>query len=216
MTYLQIVNKVLRLMREDEILSVASPGDVVATLVCDFVNDAKRTVEDAHTWSNLRGTADITTVDGTSVYDLGTVDRPFLIEYIMKDGTELTQLSRRDMSARAGRSGSYKAEPTHYSEEGINPSTKLPRVRLWNTPDGAYTFTAYGYQPQADLSADADVLLIPTQPVLYLALALAARERGEVGGQTAAELFAVAGRYLSDAIALDASKNELENIWTAV
>ena len=74
----------------------------------------------------------------------------------------------------------------------------------------------YGYQRQADLSADSDILYVPAQPVLYMALALAARERGEVGGQTAAELFGVAASYLSEAIALDASRNNLENIWTAV
>jgi hypothetical protein len=45
---------------------------------------------------------------------------------------------------------------------------------------------------------------------------MAARERGEVGGQTAAELFALANVYLSDAIAWDASLNDLDNIWATV
>jgi hypothetical protein len=45
---------------------------------------------------------------------------------------------------------------------------------------------------------------------------MAARERGEVGGQTATELFSLAGVYLSDAIAHDAALNDLDNIWTTV
>ena len=59
-------------------------------------------------------------------------------------------------------------------------------------------------------------MLVPGKPVVYTALAMAARERGEVGGQTAAELFALAGTYLSDAIAWDSSLNDLDNIWMTV
>jgi hypothetical protein len=48
---------------------------------------------------------------------------------------------------------------------------------------------------------------------MYLAYALAVRERGEVGGQTAGEIFQMAAGYLSDAIARDAELNYLDDIW---
>ena len=65
----------------------------------------------------------------------------------------------------------------------------------------------------ADLSADGDALLVPSMPVTHLAIALLARERGETGGTSAPEYFAIADRYLSDAIALDAQKHPEEVIF---
>ena len=41
-------------------------------------------------------------------------------------------------------------------------------------------------------------------------------ERGEVGGQTAAEIFQMANQFLMDAIALDSSLTDLDNVWMTV
>ena len=68
----------------------------------------------------------------------------------------------------------------------------------------------------ADLEADTDKMFIPSSPVIQLATALGARERGETGGTSASELFSLAGRTLSDAVALDAAKHPEETIWTTV
>jgi hypothetical protein len=59
MTYLNIVNNVLRRMREDEVTSVSS--STYSKMVGDFVNDAKRIIEDSWDWSALRTTLTITT-----------------------------------------------------------------------------------------------------------------------------------------------------------
>lgn len=59
-------------------------------------------------------------------------------------------------------------------------------------------------------------MLIPTLPIIHLATAFAARERGETGGAAAAELFGIADKSLSDAIALDTSKHPEELIYQAV
>ena len=53
-------------------------------------------------------------------------------------------------------------------------------------------------------------------PIVHLAYAYAARERGETGGRTAGELLSNAQLYLSDAIALDSAKNPEELIYRAV
>ena len=63
---------------------------------------------------------------------------------------------------------------------------------------------------QADLSANTDSLLVPAMPVVHLAVALLARERGETGGTSAAEYFQIAEKFLSDAIAIDAAKHPEE------
>ena len=61
---------------------------------------------------------------------------------------------------------------------------------------------------QADLSTDTDALLVPAMPVVHLAVALLARERGETGGTSTAEYFAIADKFLSDAIAIDAANTQ--------
>ena len=65
----------------------------------------------------------------------------------------------------------------------------------------------------ADLSANDDTMNIPAMPVIHLAIALLARERGETGGTSAPEYFSIADKYLSDAIALDAQKHPEEVIF---
>ena len=59
MTYLNIVNNVLRRLREDEVTSVQD--STYSKMAGDFVNDAKRIVEDSWDWSALRTTLTITT-----------------------------------------------------------------------------------------------------------------------------------------------------------
>ena len=83
-------------------------------------------------------------------------------------------------------------------------------------PDQAYEIEILGHRVLSDLKSDDDEARLPAQPILYYALALAARERGEVGGQTAQELFSMAQQYISDAIALDANLSPTEKIWVAV
>ena len=75
------------------------------------------------------------------------------------------------------------------------------------------TLFAYGFAHQDRLKDDSDTFLIPEDPVLYYALAYAARERGEAGGASSVELFALAKQYLSDAISWDANNSHLEYIW---
>ena len=59
MTYLELVNNVLRRMREDEVSTVAE--NTYSKMVGDFVNDAKNIVEAAWDWSGLRTTLTVTT-----------------------------------------------------------------------------------------------------------------------------------------------------------
>ena len=68
MTYLNLVNNVLRRLREEEVASVQS--NTYSKMVGDFVNDAKRIVEDSWDWSALRTTLTITTTDDIFNYVL--------------------------------------------------------------------------------------------------------------------------------------------------
>ncbi|MDG1314632.1 MAG: hypothetical protein P8P29_03795 [Flavobacteriaceae bacterium] len=72
----------------------------------------------------------------------------------------------------------------------------------------------YGMAPK--LVANEDMCEIPEQVVLYYALSLASRERGEVGGMAAAEIFALSKQYLADAIARDIGNSRHEYTWETV
>ena len=49
MTYLNLVNNVLRRLREDEVTTVAA--NTYSKMASDFINDAKELVETAWDWS---------------------------------------------------------------------------------------------------------------------------------------------------------------------
>lgn len=214
MTYLEIVNKVLRLMREDAVATVVEPDDVVVDLVLEFVNDAKRYVEDAHNWNALRETFNIATVADDPLYSLTNGGKYVKIEYIHGPNKELRKVPLKQIHY-SNLNNSDTGEPRMWSVDGQDANGDA-QVRFFPTPDAVYNINAYGYKRQPDLAADADELLIPAQPVVYRALALALRERGEVGGQTATEIFGVAQQHLSDAIARDADMSHEDFVWYTV
>lgn len=215
MTYLEAVNQVLQRLREDTVTDVTGLDDPVAEMVVELVNDAKQLVENAHTWNALRFDWSIATVASDNLYSLTNAGNYGKIEYVVKDdGTELREETLYSLRKRqAGSPADNK--PKYYAVNGTDASGDI-QLQLFPQPDAVYNYTVYGFKRQAELSSASDVLLVPAKPVVYYALAMAARERGEVGGQTATELFALASAYLSDAIAWDASLNDQDNVWMTV
>ena len=219
MTYLDLVNDVLIRLREDKIDTVGVDAqtelnDPVAFMVKQFVNDAKRAVEDAHTWNALRAEWSVATVASTATYSLTGAGESAIIDVVYdSDGNELS--SAHLNKVRKDGITSAENKPRYYAVDGIDASRDV-KVRFASVPDGVYNYTFYGYTKQADLQTDTDECLVPHKPVVYLALAFAARERGEVGGQTAQELFAMAKQYLSDAIAYDAALSQEDDIWFTI
>ena len=68
MTYLEVVNNVLRRIREEEVPSVDSTTS--SKMIGDFVNDAKKIVETSWDWSALRTTVVFTTSENVFTYPL--------------------------------------------------------------------------------------------------------------------------------------------------
>lgn len=68
MTYLNLMNNVLRRLREEETTSVTSTTYV--KMVGDFINDAKKLVEESNDWSALRETIVVTTTASDNSYSL--------------------------------------------------------------------------------------------------------------------------------------------------
>jgi len=215
MTYLELVNGVLTRMREDTVTTLSGETDPVVLIVADLVNDAKRTVEDSNTWNSLRYEWDFTSVPGQKLYGLTDAGQYASIEYIFgDDGSELYEERLVDIKRKKSKGVSGNGT-MYYAANGKDINRDL-QIELFPVPTSAVEYTVGGFKRQGELKADDEQMLVPNKPVLYYALALAARERGEVGGQSSAELFQMANQFLSDAIAYDASNTELDNIWMTV
>lgn len=213
MTYLELVNGVLARLRQDEIATVVAIDDESAKLVASFVNDAKVKCENAWQWNCLRTDWELTMVPDQEEYALTDSGTYVIIDNVSNDtfGYFLDQTTPQHLKFKKFGSGPA-GKSKYFTVSGAN-SSKDVTIEVWPRPSSADTVTVTGFKNQATLALDADEMLIPYLPVLYEALALAARERGEVGGQTALEIFGMANKYLQDAIALDATLSPLDNIW---
>lgn len=212
MTYLNLVNSVLRRLREDEVTSVSN--DTYSKMVGDFVNDAKQMVESAWDWSALRTTLTVTTSANVFNYVLTGSQNKIKVLHAINDTSNLTMeyQPQKWFDEQYLINTPLSGEPQYYTFNGVN-SDGDTQIDIYPKPDAAYTLRFNSIQRNDDLSANTDDLVIPSQPVIHLAVALLARERGETGGTSAVEYFGIADKYLSDAIALDAQKHPEEVIW---
>ena len=213
MTYLKLVNAVLSRLREDTVTSVDGSGDVVVELVRDYINDAKRVVESSYNWSALSAEWEFSTAVGETSVD-STAPLGSVLDVVFdSNGNELRPLAKNEMRKRVLQ-GQQGGTPFYYSVNGSVGGNY--QLSVWPKPDSVRTYHVYGYGHTPDLAQDTDTLLVPSEPVIYLALASATRERGEVGAQSMPEMLGIAQQYLTDAIAREASNNINDNIWTMV
>jgi hypothetical protein len=212
MTYLELVNNVLTRLREPMITSVLKSEDAVVNIVKNLVNDSKRHVEMAHSWNATRNLWQFDTHLGQMSYVLDDTHGGCRISKVTVNGNAIHQW---DLQTLIHPQPNKPGTPYRYAFDGTDNEGNLS-IRLDPTPESGAIVHVLGHKVLADLQNDTDVLRLPVQPVLYYALALAARERGEVGGQTATELFGMASQYISDAIALDANLSPTEKTWAVV
>lgn len=212
MTYLQLVNSVLRRLREDEVTSVSQNS--YSKLIGEFVNDSKRTVEDAYDWTALRDTLTVSTDATAFNYTLvGSGNRMKILDVANDTSNFFLQYRTSHWMNNAFLiSDAPTGTPQFYSFNGVDANGDNG-VDLYPKPDGVYQVRFNAVLRTDDFTVDSDNMLIPSSPVVQIATALGARERGETGGTSAAELFALADRTLADAIAFDAAQHPEETIW---
>ena len=215
MTYINLVNNVLRRLREETTNNVNDT--IFNTMVGDFVNDAKQLVEEACDWSGLRSTISIQTVVGTNQYSLaGTGDNVKVFSVINDTKNTFVTYQTKDWFNNAlYLQEEISGSPSYYTFDGLD-SSQDTQVLLSPKPSTVETLRFDVTKRQPELVNNTDVLLVPSKPVIHLAVALLARERGETGGTSTAEYFSIADRYLSDAIAIDAAKHPEEMIYRTV
>ena len=212
-TYLNIVNEVLRRLREDEVSNVTQ--NTYSKMVGDFVNDAKQVVEDSHDWSALRTTVVVPTVENTTEYSLTNAGERVKIYSVINDTSNffMRYESPNWFNNAYYISGEVTGTPDSYTFSGVDTAGDT-KVRVYPKPSGVFSLRFDLIAREAELSGDADTTVLPKNAIVHNAVALLARERGETGGTTAQDYFLIADKHLSDAIALDAYKNPEEFIYT--
>lgn len=214
MTYLQLINAVLRKLREDEVTTVYETD--YSKLIGDFINDAMNAVEASWDWSSLRDTLVVNTIADQDTYSLVGfgIRGEIMSVYNVTNKVELRQQAKAyivDKQTRAPGTG----KPMYFTLNGTDSNNDANLV-VYPKPDAVYTLEANVVLRNTTLSSDADSTKLPTLPIVQLAFAYALRERGETGGQSASEQIMIAQQDLANAIALDAGNNAGELVFNVL
>jgi len=213
MTYLQIVNQVLRRMREEEVSSVIQTP--YSQMAGDFVNDAKSFVEDAWDWSCKRTEIPVVTSASVGSYALPGTDSALKIFSATNETTGSFLTYRPQMWFQARMLSPVEGAPGSFGNDGLSGTGEI-KLRLYPIPDGVYNLTVRCSVKEPEFAEDNDETLLPTRPIIHLAIAMLARERGEAGGTSVGEYFTMAERYLADAISYDANRHPEDLIWSYI
>jgi hypothetical protein len=210
MTYLEIVNRVLRRLRENEVSTVNETP--YSRLVGDFINVVKREVEDSWNWSVLRTTLTATTAADVFNYVLnGSGTRIRVLDVINDtDNVFIEQRSTRWFDQQFLIADQQKGSPLYYNFNGVTANGDS-QVDFYPIPDGVYNLRINCVVPQPELTLDTDVISVNAQLVIEGTIARAISERGEDGGYQEQEQ-----RYLNmgaDLIAIESGQRLDELVW---
>lgn len=214
MIFLDLVNDVLIRLRENEVQTINQ--NPYSKLIAKFINDGKRQVEDAYAWNCLRQTYAVNTVNNVFNYTLTNSGIRFKLEDVINDSEDFTmQLVNTTKMNDLFLTSSQKGVPQYFNFNGVD-SNNDTQVDLYPIPDGVYNIKFNVIQPQAPLANNADVMLVPAEPVIFYAYAKALAERGEDGGIQSGEAYQLYLQSLADHVSIESSRNEPDLIWEQV
>ena len=215
MTYLEMINSILRRLRERTV-STANES-TYSRLIGQLINDAKDEVEEAWDWNSLKTTLTATTSSGVFSYNLTDSGQNGTIVNVLNDTSNvfMRYASNNDFDNWYLNMTPVSGSPVYYNINGVD-SNGDSIIDIYPKPDGVYNIRVNMVIRSGDLSADTDKPVIPTRPIEMLAYAKAVEERGEDGGQSATSAYNNAARVLSDAIARDAQFTPEDLIYAAV
>ena len=214
-TYLDVVNNVLRRLREPTVTSVNDTD--YSAMVGVLVNDAKREVEDAYDWNALSDTLTAVTEADVFNYVLVGSRTRFRVIDVLNDTKdfELKYAPTSWMNRQYLIADTQTGEPTYYNFNGVDANGDT-QVDLYPIPDGVYNLRFNLTIPQADLSEDNERVLVPDHLVAMLAYSKAIAERGEDSGVLSSEAYQMYRLALSDAVAIERNHYKEETIWESV
>lgn len=214
MNYLNLVNAVLKRLREDEVSSVND--STYSKLIGSYVNDSKQEVENAYSWNALTSTIVATTVPNVFNYALTGSGHRFEVldvwndyDKVFIDNTPVSKMTQLLLT-----SSPQKGSPTLYAFNGQSSNGDV-QVDLYPIPNAAYNIYFNVVAPQADLVANTDEMLVPSQPVVLGAYARALAERGEDAGIGSGDAYSLYLKVLADTIALESQRYIEETNWIA-
>jgi hypothetical protein len=214
MTYLEAVNDVLVRLREQEVTAVTD--NAYSKLIGKFINDAKRQVEDAYNWNALTETLTVTTANQVFNYVLTGIGQRFRVMDVInqeKDwflNNETTSRMNELFLNETFRYGS----PDRYNFNGVDVNGDT-QVDLYPVPDGVYNIYFNVIKPSDKLTLSADIIKVPSEPVIFLAYAKALVERGEDNGVMSNEAYQLFKESLADHISAEANRYPDEITWVA-
>ena len=215
MTYLELVNECLTRLRENTVTTVGQ--SIYSRLIALYVNDSKRQVEDAWNWSVLDASIPVVTIAGTSEYTLvgSGIRQKDVTANITSTGyqTPISAVPAKWIQNQQQLTTTAQSSPVYYAWAGNNGTDS--KIEVFPTPNGAYTIMFNMTATQANLSLDADILLVPSEPVIAGAVARALVERGEDGGLASSEAYSLFKGILSDYIALEQARDVGSDCWVA-
>lgn len=211
MIYLDIVNSVLRRLRENEVSSVQETP--YSKLIGDLVNVVKREVEDTWDWSALRTTLTATTTASLFNYELqGSTTRIRVLDMFNDtDNVIMQQRSTKWFDIQFLLSNPETGSPYYYNFNGVSPDGDT-QVDFYPIPDGVYNLRINCIIPQSKLVNNTDRILVPADIVIEGTISRAISERGDDGGNVEHEM-----RYrsiLSDYIAIESGQRMDEITWS--
>jgi len=215
MTYLELVNAVLRRLREKEVTTVNQTS--YSKLIGDFVNEAKAEVENAWDWSALRSTLTLTTTPDVFNYELNGTKNNFKVLDVWNDSNDIEMqykdgywFNREFLTATP-----QKGIPTFYNFNGVSVDGDT-QVDIYPIPDAVYALRFNISQRRVMLVDDADKTVLPTRPIILLAFSMAIEERGEDGGQQSINAYQMSRSAIADEIAFDAARHPEDTVWYSV
>lgn len=219
MTYLDLVNAVLRRIRESEVDTVQGAGNTntYARLIGDYVNDAKNTVENAWDWSALRSTLTLTTTAGVFNYELNGAQNNSEILDVYNDTSngemhyKTSEWFNREFLLATPQTGA----PYFYNFNGVSADRDI-QVDIYPIPDAVYDLRFNMSLRNLPLADDSTTTVLPTRPIILFATAMAIEERGEDGGQPSVNAYLAAQSSLADEISYDAARHPEDTIWYSV
>ena len=215
MTYLELVNDVLTRLRETNVSTVSET--TYSALIGKFVNDAKRQIEDSYTWNCLSQTITVTTTGGTHSYSLTGSGQKFRVmdslnttSNVVMDDIPFTSMNRKLNFVTP-----VQGIPSEYCFNGVDSSGDT-KIDLYPIPNGVFTILFDVIIPQAALTSDGTSVKVLDYLVTQSAYARALIERGEDGGTSSSEAYALFRGMLSDAIATESTRYPEEQVFEAV
>jgi hypothetical protein len=215
MTYLELVNDVLTRLRETNVSTVSET--TYSALIGKFVNDAKRQIEDSYTWNCLSQTITVTTTGGTHSYSLTGSGQKFRVmdslnttSNVVMDDIPFTSMNRKLNFVTP-----VQGIPSEYCFNGVDGSGDT-KIDLYPIPNGVFTILFDVIIPQAALTSDSTSVKVLDYLVTQSAYARALIERGEDGGTSSSEAYALFRGMLSDAIATESTRYPEEQVFEAV